>query len=231
VKPAVVSITAKYLFAVSPQEIDTSSGARTLVISRGAGFFLSADGYVVTNHHVVEASRTAEIVTNDGTAYKAKVIASDPRSDLALLKIDGRNDFPFVELSQQAPRVGQRVFAVGDPFGFEGTVTAGVISALERHFDLDSDDDFIQIDAPINRGNQYRPNRRMAKRSRCSLPPHCQAIGQSRLAWGPAADAGIVPQRSTQIASRTISIYHVGWICSRPEARSSLALSTAAPKR
>jgi serine protease Do len=171
-KPAVVSVTAKYLDQFdgaqagnlcSPgseaQRIDPSAKCRVLMASHGAGFLISADGYVVTNHHVVEVSHTAEVMTSEGTAYKAAVIASDSRSDLALLKIDGRSDFPFVRLTDRPPRVGQRVFAVGNPFGFEGSVTAGIISGLERHVsaEVDSDDDFIQIDAPINRGNSGGP--------------------------------------------------------------------------
>jgi serine protease Do len=167
VRPAVVSVTAKYLDLSSAdgsrgvgllfEGIDPRGDPRTLVTSRGTGFLVSADGYVVTNHHVVEASRIAEVVTDDGTTYRAKVTASDPRSDLALLKIDGRNDFPFAKLAERPPRVGQRVFAIGNPFGFDGSVTAGIVSARERHVDIDTDDDFIQIDAPINRGNSGGP--------------------------------------------------------------------------
>jgi serine protease Do len=137
--------------------IDPRGKPPTLVKSHGTGFFVSADGYVVTNRHVVEASRTAEVVTDEGTTYRAKVTASDPRSDLALLKIDGRNDFPFAKFAERPPRVGQRVFAIGSPFGFDGSVTAGIVSALQRHVEIDSDDDFIQIDAPINRGNSGGP--------------------------------------------------------------------------
>lgn len=166
VKPAVVSVTAKYLdrsdvdgssaVGLSLEGIDPRGKPGVLVKSHGTGFFVSADGYVVTNHHVVEASRTAEIVTDEGTTYRAKVTASDPKSDLALLKIEGRN-FPFAKFAERPPRVGQRVFAIGSPFGFDGSVTAGIVSALQRHVGVDPDDDFIQIDAPINRGNSGGP--------------------------------------------------------------------------
>jgi serine protease Do len=167
VKPAVVSVTAKYLdgsdadgssaVGLGLDGIDPTGKPRRLVRSHGTGFFVSADGYVVTNHHVVETSRTAEVVTDEGTTYRAKVTASDRRSDLALLKIDGHNDFPFATFAERPARIGQRVFAIGSPFGFDGTVTAGIVSALQRHVEIDSDDDFIQIDAPINRGNSGGP--------------------------------------------------------------------------
>jgi len=157
VKPAVVSVTAKYLDradADDPRLLlegnDRRGEPRTLIISRGTGFLVSPDGYVVTNHHVVEPSRTAEVITDGGATYRAMVTAPDPRSDLALLKIDTRNDFPFAKLAERPPRVGERVFAIGNPFGFVGSVTAGIISALERHVD-GFDDDFIQIDAPNGR--------------------------------------------------------------------------------
>lgn len=164
VKPAVVSVTAKYLDRADADDSrlllegnDRTGESRKLIISRGTGFLVSPDGYVVTNHHVVEASRTAEVITDGGTSYRAKVTASDPRSDLALLKIDGRSDFPFAKLAERPPRVGQLVFAIGNPFGFAGSVTAGIISALGRHVDGEFDNDFIQIDAPINRGNSGSP--------------------------------------------------------------------------
>lgn len=164
-KPAVVSITAKYLdragaahVGADDPQVPSRRGA-VLTTSQGAGFFVSADGYIVTNQHVVETSRTAEVMMADGMSYKAKVIASDPRTDLALLKIDGPNDFLFVKFAERPARVGQRVFAVGNPFGFEGSVTAGIVSALDRHVDVDggSSDDLIQIDAALNRGNSGGP--------------------------------------------------------------------------
>jgi S1-C subfamily serine protease len=140
VKPAVVSVTAKYLDRADADDSrlllegnDRTGESRKLIISRGTGFLVSPDGYVVTNHHVVEASRTAEVITDGGTSYRAKVTASDPRSDLALLKIDGRSDFPFAKLAERPPRVGQRVFAIGNPFGFDGSVTAGIVGASCRY--------------------------------------------------------------------------------------------------
>jgi len=124
---------------------------------QGSGFFITADGFAVTNHHVVDKAKTVEITTDDGKTYEAKVIGTDPRTDVALLKVDGRSDFPYVKLSEKAPRVGDWVLAVGNPFGLGGTVTAGIVSARGRDIGAGPYDDFIQIDAPVNKGNSGGP--------------------------------------------------------------------------
>src|SRR5215470_7001814 len=98
---------------------------QSFTMGQGSGFFISADGYAVTNAHVVDTSESAEIMTQDGKIYIARVIGTDPKTDLALIKVDQRIGFPFVKLAESVPRVGDRVFAVGNPFGLEGTVTAG----------------------------------------------------------------------------------------------------------
>ena len=123
----------------------------------GSGFFISADGYAVTNNHVVEKAKDVSITTDDGKTYSAKVIGTDPKTDLALLKVDGRSDFPFVKLGTASPRVGDWVLAVGNPFGLGGTVTAGIVSARGRDIGSGPYDDFLQIDAPVNRGNSGGP--------------------------------------------------------------------------
>ena len=128
-----------------------------LVTGQGSGFFITADGYAVTNNHVVDKAETVEVTTDDGKTYTAKVIGTDPRTDLALIKVDGRNDFPFVKLSEKAPRIGDWVLAVGNPFGLGGTVTAGIVSARGRDIGAGPYDDFIQIDAPVNKGNSGGP--------------------------------------------------------------------------
>lgn len=130
---------------------------RRYTMGQGSGFFISADGYIVTNNHVIDRSDKVEIGTDDGKTYTAKVIGTDPRSDLALLKIDGRNDFPYVRLADTPSRVGDWVIAVGNPFGLGGTVTAGIVSARGRDIGTSPYDDFIQIDAPVNRGNSGGP--------------------------------------------------------------------------
>jgi serine protease Do len=124
----------------------------------GSGFFISPDGYAVTNSHVVEDSDTAEIRTNDGKTYSAKVVGKDSLSDIALIKIDGRNDFSYVKLADHPPRVGDWVLAAGSPFGLGGTVTVGIVSAREREIETGSAMDFIQIDAPINKGESGGPS-------------------------------------------------------------------------
>ena len=128
-----------------------------MVTGQGSGFFISADGYAVTNNHVVDKADQVEITTDDGRTYSAKVIGSDPRTDLALVKVAGRSDFPFVRLADQAPRIGDWVIAVGNPFGLGGTVTAGIVSARGRDIGAGPYDDFVQIDAPVNKGNSGGP--------------------------------------------------------------------------
>ena len=131
---------------------------RHLVTGQGSGFFISADGYAVTNNHVVDKAQSVEVTTDDGKTYTAKVIGTDPKTDIALIKIDGRNDFPFVRLGDTPPRVGDWVLAVGNPFGLGGTVTAGIVSARGRDIGAGPYDDFIQIDAPVNKGNSGGPS-------------------------------------------------------------------------
>src|SRR5262249_13162453 len=94
---------------------------------------------------------------DDGKPYTAKVIGTDPRTDIALIKVDGRSDFPYVHLADKPPRVGDWVLAVGNPFGLGGTVTAGIVSARGRDIGAGPYDDFIQIDAPVNKGNSGGP--------------------------------------------------------------------------
>ena len=125
---------------------------------QGSGFFITADGYAVTNNHVVDKAQMVEVTTDDGKTYSAKVIGTDPRTDVALIKVEGRNDFPFVKLADTPPRVGDWVVAVGNPFGLGGTVTAGIVSARGRDIGAGPYDDFIQIDAPVNQGNSGGPS-------------------------------------------------------------------------
>ena len=127
------------------------------VTGQGSGFFISADGYAVTNNHVVDGADKVEVTTDDGKVYKAKVIGTDARTDLALIKVEGGSDFPFAKLSDGKPRIGDWVLAVGNPFGLGGTVTAGIVSARGRDIGNGPYDDFIQIDAPVNKGNSGGP--------------------------------------------------------------------------
>ncbi len=124
----------------------------------GSGFFISRDGYVVTNNHVIENADNIFVITQDGKKRKAILKGKDPKTDLALLKVDDGDAFPYVELGDSAnTEVGEWVIAVGNPFGLGGTVTAGIISAHGRDIQAGPYDDYIQIDAPINRGNSGGP--------------------------------------------------------------------------
>jgi len=136
----------------------TAPRGRNFVTGQGSGFFISADGYAVTNNHVVDHATSVQVTTNDSKIYTAKVIGTDPKTDLALIKVDGHNDFPFVKFADHNPRIGDWVVAVGNPFGLGGTVTAGIISARGRDIGAGPYDDFIQIDAPVNKGNSGGPS-------------------------------------------------------------------------
>src|SRR5262249_36450690 len=132
-------------------------GRPHLALAQGSGFFISNDGYAVTNGHVVGDSGSVEVQTDDEKTYKARVVGTDTKTDLALLKVDGRNDFPYVAFAEGVPQVGDWVLAVGNPYGLGGTVTAGIISARGRDIGASPYDDFIQIDAPVNKGNSGGP--------------------------------------------------------------------------
>ena len=130
---------------------------RQIMIGQGSGFFISTDGYAVTNNHVVDGAETVDVTTSDGSVHRAKVIGTDQKTDLALIKVDGAGNFPYVAFSDNAPRVGDWALAVGNPFGLGGTVTAGIVSANGRDIGEGPYDDFIQLDAPINKGNSGGP--------------------------------------------------------------------------
>src|SRR5262245_5727648 len=130
---------------------------RQYTLGQGSGFFISADGYAVTNNHVVDKAEHVDVTTDDGKTYTAKVIGTDDRTDIALIKIEGHREFPFVQLADKQPRIGDWVLAVGNPFGLGGSVTAGIVSARGRDIGAGPYDDFIQIDAAVNKGNSGGP--------------------------------------------------------------------------
>jgi serine protease Do len=128
---------------------------------QGTGFFISSDGYLITNNHIAENSVKNTVTVLQGKEYDAKVIGTDPKTDLALLKIEAK-DLPFVELGDSAQvKVGEWVLAIGNPLGMEHTVTAGIVSAKGRQLgtgmNVPTYQDFIQTDAAINRGNSGGP--------------------------------------------------------------------------
>ncbi|MFZ1812889.1 MAG: Do family serine endopeptidase [Rhizobiaceae bacterium] len=126
-------------------------------MSQGSGFFVSEDGYVVTNHHVVENGSKFTVVMNDGSELDATLVGADARSDLAVLKVKSDTKFTYVTFEDESVRIGDWVVAVGNPFGLGGTVTAGIVSARNREISTNRYDDFIQIDAAVNRGNSGGP--------------------------------------------------------------------------
>ena len=126
-------------------------------MAQGSGFVITADGYVVTNNHVVENGKEVQVTFQNGDEYDATVIGTDPKTDLALLKIKSDKSFRAVKLADGEAKVGDWVMAVGNPFGLGGTVTAGIISARGRDIGNGPYDDFLQIDASINKGNSGGP--------------------------------------------------------------------------
>jgi serine protease Do len=128
-----------------------------VITGEGSGFFISPDGYAVTNNHVVDHAQSVQVTTDDGTIYTAKVIGTDKKTDLALIKVEGKKDFSYVKFADGPSRVGDWVVAVGNPFGLGGTVTAGIVSARGRDIGAGPYDDYVQIDAPINKGNSGGP--------------------------------------------------------------------------
>lgn len=166
VAPAVVTIAAR---AVDEDAVQHSHPIGSpyeaprprLGTSLGSGFFISANGYAVTNNHVVNGSNVADVRLEDGKVYKARVVGTDRASDLALLKVDGRDDFAHVKFADKSPNVGDWIITIGNPYGLRGTVTAGIVSAEGR--DVAKSEvsanyqDLIQIDAPVNKGNSGGP--------------------------------------------------------------------------
>ena len=126
--------------------------------SLGSGFIIAAEGLVVTNNHVIEGADKITVTLVDDTTYDAELIGRDTKTDLALLKIEADRQFPFVSWgNSDKMRVGDWVIAIGNPLGLGGTVTAGIVSARQRDIRSGPYDDFLQTDAPINRGNSGGP--------------------------------------------------------------------------
>jgi serine protease Do len=134
-------------------------GGKLRPTAQGSGFFISEDGYLVTNNHVVKGGGAFSVRMDDGSEYDAKLVGTDPRTDLAVLKVDGKGKkFTYVQWADDSKvRVGDWVVAVGNPFGLGGTVTAGIVSARGRDIGAGPYDDFIQIDAAVNHGNSGGP--------------------------------------------------------------------------
>jgi len=127
-------------------------------VAMGSGFIINKAGYIVTNNHVVENGKKITVKLPDGREFDAKLIGTDPATDVALLKVNANGPLPSVEFGDDRQvRVGDWVIAVGNPFGLSNTVTAGIVSSIGRDVGNGPYTDFIQIDAPINRGNSGGP--------------------------------------------------------------------------
>ncbi len=128
------------------------------VEAKGSGFVIDSSGIIVTNNHVVKDAKSVSVTMSDGSTYPAKVLGTDPRTDLAVIKINAGHPLPYVDIGSSADvQPGEWVIALGNPFGLGGTVTAGIVSALGRDIGDGPYDKFIQIDAPINEGNSGGP--------------------------------------------------------------------------
>jgi serine protease Do len=171
VKPAVVSITSRLQAGGSGDEEQAQiplpfrqfpfggmGPQMRPVEARGSGFIVDANGTIVTNNHVVKGAKTVSVTLDDGTKLPAKVVGTDPRTDIAVLKVDAHKPLPYIQLGNSANvKPGQWVVAMGNPFGLGGSVTAGIVSARGRDIGSGPYDQFIQIDAPINQGNSGGP--------------------------------------------------------------------------
>ncbi len=165
VSPAVVSVTVRERApADGPQEMRgplgmmPGQGQRPVQMARGSGFILDADGTIVTNNHVVQGADRVTVTLTDGTELPAKIVGRDPRTDLAVIKVDAGHPLPSLRLGDSDQvKPGQWVLAVGNPFGLGGTVTAGIVSARGRDIGSGPYDSFLQVDAAINQGNSGGP--------------------------------------------------------------------------
>jgi len=128
------------------------------VTSLGSGFIIDPSGFIVTNNHVIEDSEEVTVTLNDGQTLPARIVGRDTKTDLALLKVNSKKPLPATHFGDSdKARIGDWVIAIGDPFGLGSTVTAGIVSARNRNINAGPYDDFIQTDAPINRGNSGGP--------------------------------------------------------------------------
>jgi serine protease Do len=170
VTPAVVSVTTKLGVADAsdqgPQQLQQLPFPFNQMVpqnsqpveARGSGFIIDANGTIVTNNHVVNGAKSVEVTLSDGTNLTAKIVGRDPRTDIAVLKVDAGHKLPFIQLGNSKDvEPGDWVVAMGNPFGLGGSVTAGIVSALGRDIGDGPYDQFIQVDAPINKGNSGGP--------------------------------------------------------------------------
>lgn len=190
VKPAVVSITTK---ARAPaveapsmpfpfNQMVPEQPQRRMMEGRGSGFIVDAGGTIITNNHVVKDATSVTVTLDDGRALPARVIGRDPRTDIAVLRVDAGRPLPYIQMgNSRAVKPGEWVVAMGNPFGLGGTVTAGIVSAVGRDIGAGPYDQFIQIDAPINQGNSGGPlftqDGKVIGMNTAILSPHGGSVG------------------------------------------------------
>lgn len=161
--PAVVNIYANKIITEQPVQVfrdpvlqqllgNTVPPQKRRELSLGSGVIFTRDGYVLTNNHVIAGADDIQVMLHDGRTAHARLVGTDPDTDLAVLKIDA-GPLPTIDVAASPPRVGDVVLAIGNPFGIGQTVTMGIVSALGRQLSLSAYEDFIQTDAPINSGN------------------------------------------------------------------------------
>lgn len=168
--PTVVGISSSQVMRSQHKSGDFSSrlqdmfrktpvkGGVRRISSVGSGFIIDAGGYIITNNHVVEGADKIEVSLNNGETLQAHLIGRDEKTDLALIKVDSKKALPYARFGDSnRARIGEWVIAIGNPFGLGSTVTAGIISARNRNIQIGDYDDFIQTDAPINKGNSGGP--------------------------------------------------------------------------
>lgn len=136
------------------QDLFSGRNSQRAQMGTGSGVIINADGYIITNNHVIDNAHELSVTLNDNKTYKAEIIGTDPKTDIALLKIEPENELPYVTFGDSdSAKIGEWVLAVGNPFNLTSTVTAGIISAKSRDLTGDSSQSFIQTDAAVNPGN------------------------------------------------------------------------------
>jgi serine protease Do len=215
--------------AQHPQNPKMGAAPPGPVQGQGSGFFISSDGYLVTNNHVVEGAIKVDVVTDKGEILQAKIIGTDPATDLALLKTECGKACAYVPLTHSEVKPGDWAIALGNPFGLGGTVTAGIVSARGRDIGMGAYDNFVQIDAPVNKGNSGGPTFNQAG----------EVIGVNTAIFSPSGgSAGIafaIPARTVEtIVSQLKTRGYVtrGWLGVQvqpvtPELANSLGLKEA----
>ena len=190
---------------------------------QGSGFLIDASGYIVTNNHVAGGADEITVTLQDGRKFDATLVGSDPKTDLALIKVEA-SGLPYVAFGDSdKARVGDWVVAIGNPFGLGGTATAGIISARGRDIQSGPYDDYLQLDAPINFGNSGGPVFNVGRRSR--RREHGDLLAERRQHRHRFRDSRpIRPRTSSRSSGRTAASSAVGSACrSRISTRSSRA--------